>query len=162
MFNGELSATMNMSLQLVAGSFEPRKKYEQYTFKPILRPLSDLDKVFEVDGNKYHTLTELQSLGIQPIHFSLMIHGDCSSVFFPIAGWNILYKHHFDVYNLIESGLAVDINTIEKEPEYEDAIMPCEYCSGDGRHRDDIASYNTPCKRCGGTGSVRIKTKKES
>lgn len=67
------------------------------TFKPILRPLSDLtpgdSKEFE-----YVSLDDLIR-GIESEH--------CS-----IKCWNSLLREHFDVFGLIDKGLAVDINTI--------------------------------------------------
>ncbi len=84
-------------------------------WKPILRPLSDLTKEIEHNGEiltpseKYWGLTSF-------------------SVFFNYDGWvnlesylnskvpygvvQCLIKWHFDVFGLIEKGLAIDINTI--------------------------------------------------
>jgi len=71
---------------------------------PILRPLSDLTKeewnsVF-VDSDIDNILSIYQSDK----------HLGCVEYYLV----NILLSHHFDIYGLIENGLAIDINTLEK------------------------------------------------
>jgi len=63
------------------------------SYKPILRPLSDLTKEIEIEGIKF-----------VPIDISeIKLHT-----------YNKLLEWHFDVFGLIEQGLAVDINTLNK------------------------------------------------
>ncbi|MBC7654362.1 MAG: hypothetical protein H7098_07810 [Oligoflexus sp.] len=69
-------------------------------YKPILRPLSDLTKEIEVNGERKiisdYTLDKMSfNLGINYL--------------------NTLFKYHFDVYGLINRGLAIDINTLDNE-----------------------------------------------
>jgi hypothetical protein len=71
---------------------------------PILRPLSDLIKEIEEDFNVYSLL-------------SLRSKNDYSNGNPLILKWSYtdietLFKYHFDIYGLIEAGLAIDINTL--------------------------------------------------
>jgi hypothetical protein len=75
--------------------------------KPILRPLSDLTKEIEVNGEKF-----VPKLWLGYNHI-----GECLGT--NIATWSFrsavkLLEWHFDIYGLIESGLAIDINTLNK------------------------------------------------
>jgi len=88
--------------------------------KPILRPLSDLTKEIEVDGEKKRLIDDIQKL--YPTYYfaynatdDLLVKREneqytwCSD----ILGINeFLFKNHFDVFGLIEKGLAIDINTL--------------------------------------------------
>jgi hypothetical protein len=87
--------------------------------KPILRPLSDLTEDI-LKGIKRMMLVDFKYIdrdGIQSIHFpkgnicitsiNYEIVDECSLGFY-----NYLLKHHFDVFGLIEQGLAIDINTL--------------------------------------------------
>ena len=83
-------------------------EYEE--FKPILRPLSDLKTIEKeiklVDSYWYvdDYLTEKCTVDkIYPLHVI---------EFIPYAIMQVLLKYHFDVFGLIEKGLAIDINTI--------------------------------------------------
>lgn len=96
-------------------------------FKPILRPLSDLTKEIEVDGKKFIPIERMiiqfsseykycdngmiktfQSLDDTILLFiNNKIAPECH---YGIA--RVLFKWHFDVFGLIEKGLAIDINTI--------------------------------------------------
>jgi len=77
-------------------------------FKPILRPLSDLtkDEFYSLwsHENDYESIEQCSKL-------------DCESflkINFSLYFWNEIYENHFDIYGLIEKGLAIDINTLEK------------------------------------------------
>lgn len=72
--------------------------------KPILRPLSNFDDVFTylVDGNY------LKECGIE--HFHTL--RDFSIERCPVGLFNILVKHHFDVFGLIEKDLAINMNEL--------------------------------------------------
>lgn len=65
--------------------------------KPILKPLSDLDKSYSVKFG-YVSLDDL----IRSIEFE-----HC-----PIKIWDELLSEHFDVFGLIDKGLAIDKNTL--------------------------------------------------
>ena len=76
-----------------------------FQFKPILRPLSDLTKEIEVNGEKF---VPKDWLNYNFIGENMGLN---------IATWSHrtiekLYEWHFDIHGLIENGLAIDINTI--------------------------------------------------
>lgn len=75
--------------------------------KPILRPLSDLTKEIEVNGEKF---VPKNWLGYNYIGENLGTN---------MATWSHrtvqkLYEWHFDIHGLISTGLAIDINTLNK------------------------------------------------
>jgi len=68
--------------------------------KPILRPLSDLNKEEYADFKHKYNLREIEDWNnANPNSWSL----ECAIR---------LFQMHFDVFGLIEKGLAVDINTL--------------------------------------------------
>jgi hypothetical protein len=80
-------------------------------FKPILRPLSDLTKEIEVDGEKFVPLNKLR------LDFDLDFDAEersFVSMFEILEDYNQLLKWHFDINELIEKGLAIDINQLNK------------------------------------------------
>jgi hypothetical protein len=98
--------------------------------KPILRPLSDLtkeiyhnaEKFVPIDRIKKRMLKDIKYIdkdSVQSIHFSkgnvciisinYEVVGEC-----PLEFYNSLVGWHFDVFGLIEAGLAIDLNTINK------------------------------------------------
>lgn len=78
--------------------------------KPILRPLSDLTKEEYFSVWKFEMDEE-----------SLIFHFldlDFESRFldkYSLSFWNDLLSKHFDIFGLIEKGLAIDINTLTNE-----------------------------------------------
>lgn len=85
-----------------------------WMFKPLLRPLSQIkeyfEPIFETDKEvneflSYETLTP----------FSIEDLENCLPNYIPYGSFKVLLKHHFDVFGLIEKGLAVDINTLSVE-----------------------------------------------
>lgn len=78
-------------------------------FKLILRPLSDLTKEIEVNGERFvpinkfpsswqrYTNNEIQVNNIQALNYRT---------------FQLLLEWHFDVFGLIEKGLAIDFNTL--------------------------------------------------
>lgn len=100
--------------------------------KPILRPLSDLTKEIEVNGEKFVPIDWLRKNINKCIHFSdnrFMDYDDGKSKnilhysFYDVFSDTIdveeiiefiqkLYEWHFDIHGLIEKGLAIDINTL--------------------------------------------------
>ena len=83
---------------------------------PILRPLSDLTK--EIDGVVH--FVELAKMFDGSMHSFSFSYGDCflkpkngSIKISDIHLFGYLFQHNFDVYGLIERGLAIDVNTIE-------------------------------------------------
>ena len=87
------------------------------SIKPILRPLSDLTKEIEVNGNKFIPYEDdyLSDAICSYENLDLLCeyNGDISNdstIPYPIM--SLLFQWHFDVFGLIEKGLAIDINTI--------------------------------------------------
>lgn len=107
--------------------------------KPILRPWSDFTKEIEVNGEKFvpyywfdeNKYVRYASLGFNSIKFkindyyTICICNRLPAIKFDLKEENEILKTlplniiekllewHFDIYGLIEAGLAVDINTIE-------------------------------------------------
>jgi hypothetical protein len=77
---------------------------------PILRPLSDLTKEIEVNGEKFVPTQEYSYLRFEEI--SNYKGGQNVMNFIQVREQNILLELHFDVFGLIEQGLAIDINTL--------------------------------------------------
>lgn len=98
-------------------------------FQPILRPLSDLTKQIDVDGNRFVPIYRIIKQFSTEYHFrdsgmlmSLESLDDTILMFINneiapechIGIFRVLSKWHFDVFGLIQRGLAIDINTIEE------------------------------------------------
>lgn len=108
-----------------------------FNCKPILRPLSDLIKEIEVNGEKFVPIAELLKIkypyrgdfkdmyasitvdytGYPSAYYSYMATkdiiinpNDCEN----LPYWIIqkLFEWHFDIFNLIPENLAIDINTL--------------------------------------------------
>lgn len=94
--------------------------------KPLLRPLSDLTREITDKWNKFIPTTELEKIrkGINiykpsnyPIEISIQTE-DYTQEIDLYDGYIILQKlfeWHFDVFGLIEKGLAIDINTLNNK-----------------------------------------------
>jgi len=88
--------------------------YLYYDFKPILRPFSDLTKDIEIKGKKFIPLIELGFTGCKVKSNYIE---NTNGYKFKITGSSYknvqkLIEWHFDVFGLIDAGLAIDINTI--------------------------------------------------
>ncbi|MFC3353723.1 hypothetical protein [Sphingobacterium zeae] len=108
--------------------------------KPVLRPLSDLIKVIEYDGRKFIPMHRLKDGGTylnefrflewkgysaidneehetcydpETMSFNQFYRGDSRMCTKQYEKMQLLFKWHFDVFGLIEKGLAIDINSIE-------------------------------------------------
>jgi len=87
-----------------------------------LRPLSDLTKEIEQNGKRFRPIEYLNENKSVTIHPAVDTRG--ARVFFNDKTSNIrfweycviekLHEWHFDTFNLIPDGLAVDINTLDK------------------------------------------------
>lgn len=78
-------------------------------FKPVLRPLSDLTKEIEHNGEKINIFDRIEIYKgsgvdylIEQIKLGLV----------EVIIFNLLLEYHFDVFGLLEQNLAIDINTI--------------------------------------------------
>lgn len=93
------------------------EEMEKQKIKPILRPLSDLTKEIEIDGDKFIPLVKFYVKSVGWKDYKTWLHIMKSTYTNP----NYLDFHktmkliswHFDVFGLIEKGLAIDINTLE-------------------------------------------------
>lgn len=82
-------------------------------YKPILRPLTDLTKE---ELNNLHPLIDdgqFKSL----VNISIKYTESCLSDYLDI--YNYLLSHHFDVFGLIDKGLAIPMSEIDDEEEEE-------------------------------------------
>lgn len=75
--------------------------------KPILRPL-DLEKEIEVNGEKFIPIEKIAIYGNNKGYLEEAILTGLVEVIV----FNMLLSWHFDVFGLIEAGLAIDINTL--------------------------------------------------
>lgn len=88
--------------------------------KPILRPLSDLNQEVEIDG--VNTIP-IKKLGSRYSTITCMIYkntiqldvNDLSSInlLHYMITFEKLCKMHFDLFGLIDNGLAIDINRVK-------------------------------------------------
>lgn len=93
---------------------------EMKTCKLILRPLSDLTKEIEVNGEKFVPIERVRN-DYSGFFFEtnpeLLIKSKNTNMYISL-NWTIefqqkLYEWHFDIHGLIEKELAIDINTLE-------------------------------------------------
>lgn len=95
--------------------------YIQKSFKPILRPLSDLTKQIEHNGERFvpkEVLMERYNLKFDEDDYFFLDYYCIGETDSPWTGYhiiNLLIQWHFDVFGLIDRGLAVDINITGKE-----------------------------------------------
>lgn len=88
------------------------RDFDYENSKPILRPLSYLTKEIEVYGEKFVPIKEYDYLRFDEI--SNYKGGSNTLNFIQVREQNVLLELHFDIYGLIEKGLAIDINTLKK------------------------------------------------
>lgn len=98
-----------------------RPNYDFRMGLPILRPLSDLAKEIEVNGEKFVPIDKiLREIGF---NYTLECRNQDKSWILndgyralgemPHNKIQKLYEWHFDIHGLIEKGLAIDINTLK-------------------------------------------------
>ena len=83
--------------------------------KPILRPLDEIEDYFKKFWNKKDNqvrefldsdfLYSFDCLEVEMIHST-------NTNYLPVGLYNLLLKHHFDVFGLIDKGLAIDKNKL--------------------------------------------------
>lgn len=88
--------------------FEVKEKYNKemsngyFSFKPILHPLSDYEKfdeiVLEMTTNETDMIDDNPDL-VKRLSYDVI---------------DLMFKNHIDILGLIGSGLAIDINTLNK------------------------------------------------
>ena len=77
------------------------------TNKLILRPLSDLTKEIEVNGDKF---VPAKILKFDKSQYYLLKNPIGYDIHY--SSFVKLFEWHFDIFRLIEKGLAIDINTL--------------------------------------------------
>jgi hypothetical protein len=84
--------------------------------KLMFRPLSDLTKEIEVNGEWFvpiERLFEVESSMDRHLNYLEIEQQSLIGMkYIPFGIMNKLFEWHFDVFNLIEKGLAIDINTL--------------------------------------------------
>lgn len=107
------SDSVNNQLWIFKKNNECLKGY-LYQCKPILRPLSDLTK--EVNGASY--MDKLSSLlNLNVIEHCFIAENITRPNFIDNVRYSVakfLFENHFDAFNLIPQGLAIDINDLDK------------------------------------------------
>ncbi|WP_312190239.1 hypothetical protein [Sphingobacterium sp.] len=88
--------------------------------KPILRPLSDLTKEIDHHGERFvpkNRIDQYTQVGGDGKLYLLVdgAHWSCNALSWDYSTVVKLISWHFDVFELIDKGLAVDINTLGKE-----------------------------------------------
>ncbi len=125
MKSGKLSAGMDISLDMIrdSGIANTNGRTDIFIIKPILRPLSDLNRFIEHNGEMFVPLEELQDW--QELYMDknreLCEKEDGSHKVWVLEttlsykSVSLLLEWHFDVFKLIENNLAIDINILKTE-----------------------------------------------
>ena len=108
----ELSCCTETSVNITARTFQYGMWADIFDIKPILRPLSDLTKVIQHNGNEFIPYIEYNYIREFLEELSTLDHTYMDHVQYKVI--EVLFELHFDVFGLIEKGLAIDINTIKK------------------------------------------------
>ena len=87
------------------------KGYRLSQIKPILRPLSDLTKEIEHNGEKFVPMDILCNEFSQ---YDCFEFDNVNILNNPYNQIQNLLEWHFDIYGLLENGLAIDVNTLGK------------------------------------------------
>lgn len=79
--------------------------------KPILRPLSDLTKEIEINGDRFRPIEKLYGgdYYTKGMNDSISNYQHLKNHY---GFYSQLFEWHFDVFGLIDAGLAVDLNTL--------------------------------------------------
>lgn len=113
----------------IDGDFHYSTWTKNFGYMPILRPLSDLAKEIEHISSTIELEPSLQKIKPNELfkkHWHLTIRedglfsvnngdGTCTGFKYMSSRYDVLlllFEWHFDVFGLIEKGLAIDINTL--------------------------------------------------
>lgn len=84
------------------------------SFKPILRPISDLNLEIEFKDKKFYPIDELAEIDeVVVLQYSFEFF-ETSMKYLPHWIVEQLLEWHFDVFKLIEKGLAISIHDVEQ------------------------------------------------
>jgi hypothetical protein len=115
---------LNNELHITYDGGSTGKSLKEIKF--LLRPLSDLTKEIDVNGEKFvpklelnelcrnlpfYRVTDFRLFGIDEVLSDFRSEYDLMDIYNVIQK---LLEWHFDIYGLIPSGLAIDINTLNK------------------------------------------------
>lgn len=113
--SGEITIMRTISAEINLIDLGWGNAHELEEFKPILRPLSDLTKEIEHNGERFVPLYYLagkygDNIGEWVYLFKRNVQ-DLDDA--PYKAFQKLLSWHFDVFGLIAVGLAIDINTLK-------------------------------------------------
>ncbi len=129
-YENKIISMTGVYLNYVRGDYKGAYDYITYNqIKPILRPLSDLTKEIEHNGERFVPIDKIVEVILgykhselfremskerQDKYFNLLVKDiNKSSIEYRVV--QKLLQWHFDIFSLIENGLAVDYNnTINK------------------------------------------------
>ena len=112
----EIETTYNRKIKGCSGdiiSWSGHNSVEQMKVKPLLRPLSDLTKEIELNGEKFVPIEMLSYYANEQTEKGTtgLEWGIVSSL--PYTDIEKILEWHFDVFSLIPNGIAIDINTLK-------------------------------------------------
>lgn len=97
--------------------------FEQYKTKPVFRPTSDLTKEVNHKGSRFVPFMEIErefssdyndfKFKTNPFRISFSNNSIGTHQFIQYSIFQKLLEWHFDIFELIDLGLAVDINKIK-------------------------------------------------
>lgn len=124
---GDKTADMHVTFEMICGSdienvpcFRKHSR-DKYPIKPILHPLFDLTKEITVDGEKFKPFDSLYKLSDYTEYLNSLEEQDNKYDLYTPSRWPYelfekLLEWRFDVFGLIKSGLAIDVNTLKVNP----------------------------------------------
>jgi len=105
----ELSSLSDVSVNIKGRTYIYGAYCDISDVKPILRPMSDFDKI----KNDFDLSTDFEQFYLPPSSDLCGINtSDKTYLSDMLTVTEFLFENHFDVFGLIESGLAIDINTL--------------------------------------------------
>lgn len=90
----------------LSSAFGIRHNVRSELIKPILRKLEDMTEEEESEWLSARNEARME-------HSGKLVHGGCHIAFLDPVSADWLFKHGFDVFCLIESGLAIDEKTVK-------------------------------------------------
>lgn len=107
--HGEIQEMTGLNSGVVMINHNTKGWADFFDIKPILRPLSDIEKQIDHNGEKFVPMERLTNMAFVNYEMGLLtIDKDMS-----LKDYFKLLKWHFDVFGLIENGAAIDINTLK-------------------------------------------------